>query len=203
MTRFYSLGFCLLCNTRSNDWTPWLDPMSCRLYSQWWWSNRWKTLSNKEFLTSICNIFYWQNVHNNKTIIPLTLVGYEMVMTNSVQHTPLAIYHFTSIVFSWNNLVQVWLLTCQFNILSVLTSHSSLTINLRWQISSCFGEYLHVTSTALKGRFLEKRKSLTLLLGKELSSIRPWWSSRLLPCYYIILFIFDKKSNPLTIPFRK
>ena len=39
----------------------------------------------------------------NKTIIPLALVGYEMIIANSALRASLAIYHLISDVRSWNN----------------------------------------------------------------------------------------------------
>ena len=39
----------------------------------------------------------------SKTIIPLALVGYEMIIANSALRTSLAIYHLISNVPSWNN----------------------------------------------------------------------------------------------------
>ena len=39
----------------------------------------------------------------NKTIIPLALVGYEMIIANSALRATLAIYHLISNVRSWNN----------------------------------------------------------------------------------------------------
>ena len=39
----------------------------------------------------------------NKTIIPLALVGYEIVTANSALRTSLAIYHLISNACSWNN----------------------------------------------------------------------------------------------------
>ena len=39
----------------------------------------------------------------NKTIIPLALVGYEMIIANSALHLSLAIYHLLSNAHSWNN----------------------------------------------------------------------------------------------------
>ena len=36
-------------------------------------------------------------------VIPLTLVGYEMITANLAMHTLLVIYHFISNVHSWNN----------------------------------------------------------------------------------------------------
>ena len=39
----------------------------------------------------------------NKTIIPLTLVGYEMIIANSAVRASLAIYHHISNARSWNN----------------------------------------------------------------------------------------------------
>ena len=38
-----------------------------------------------------------------KTIIPLALVGYEMIIANSALRASLAIYHLISNVRSWNN----------------------------------------------------------------------------------------------------
>ena len=38
-----------------------------------------------------------------KTIIPLALVGYEMIIANSALRASLAIYHLISNVPSWNN----------------------------------------------------------------------------------------------------
>ncbi len=39
----------------------------------------------------------------NKTIIPLTLVGYEIVIANEVRSASLAIYHLISNKREWNN----------------------------------------------------------------------------------------------------
>ena len=39
----------------------------------------------------------------NKTIIPLALVGYEMIIANSALRASLAIYHLISNAHSWNN----------------------------------------------------------------------------------------------------
>ena len=39
----------------------------------------------------------------NKTIIPLALVGYEMIIANSALCASLAIYHLISNARSWNN----------------------------------------------------------------------------------------------------
>ena len=39
----------------------------------------------------------------NKTIIPLVLVGYEMIIANSALRTLLGIYHLISNACSWNN----------------------------------------------------------------------------------------------------
>ena len=39
----------------------------------------------------------------NKTIIPLALVGYEMIIANSALRASLAIYHFISNKREWNN----------------------------------------------------------------------------------------------------
>ena len=39
----------------------------------------------------------------NKTMIPLALVGYEMIIANSALRASSAIYHFISNAHSWNN----------------------------------------------------------------------------------------------------
>ena len=39
----------------------------------------------------------------NKTIIPLALVGYEMIIANSALRASLAIYHLISNKREWNN----------------------------------------------------------------------------------------------------
>ena len=39
----------------------------------------------------------------NKTIIPIALVGYEMIIANSALRASLAIYHLISNTRSWNN----------------------------------------------------------------------------------------------------
>ena len=39
----------------------------------------------------------------NKTINPLVLVGYEMIIANSALHASLAIYHLISNTHLWNN----------------------------------------------------------------------------------------------------
>ena len=39
----------------------------------------------------------------NKTIIPLALVGYEMIIANSALRASLAIYHLISNARPWNN----------------------------------------------------------------------------------------------------
>ena len=39
----------------------------------------------------------------NKTIIPLALVGYEMIIANSALRASLAMYHLVSNAPSWNN----------------------------------------------------------------------------------------------------
>ena len=44
----------------------------------------------------VCFFFY-------KTIIPLALVGYEMITANSVLRALLAFYHLISNAHSWNN----------------------------------------------------------------------------------------------------
>ena len=39
----------------------------------------------------------------NKTIIPLALAGYEMIIAKEARSAELAIYHFISNAPSWNN----------------------------------------------------------------------------------------------------
>ena len=48
------------------------------------------------------SLLYFGGVFN-KTIIPLVLVGYEMIIANSAQCTSLAIYHLISNACLWNN----------------------------------------------------------------------------------------------------
>ena len=48
-------------------------------------------------------VFYILGVVFNKTIIPLALVGYEMIIANSALRASLAIYHLISNARSWNN----------------------------------------------------------------------------------------------------
>ena len=50
----------------------------------------------KIFLSSVCLVF-------NKTIIPLTLVGYELMIAHSVPRTSSAILKLVFNVHSWNN----------------------------------------------------------------------------------------------------
>ena len=48
-------------------------------------------------------VFYILGTFLNKTIIPLALVGYEMIIANSALRASLAIYHLISNARSWNN----------------------------------------------------------------------------------------------------
>ena len=48
-------------------------------------------------------VFYILGGVFNKTIIPLALVGYEMIIANSALRASLAIYHPISNARSWNN----------------------------------------------------------------------------------------------------
>ena len=41
----------------------------------------------------------------NKTIIPLALIGYEMIIANSALQASLAIYHLISNAHLWNNIL--------------------------------------------------------------------------------------------------
>ena len=49
-----------------------------------------------------CSFLYFGGV-SNKTIIPLALVGYEIIIANSALRASLAIYHLISNARSWNN----------------------------------------------------------------------------------------------------
>ena len=51
---------------------------------------------NQHDLATFLDYFY-------KTIIPLALVGYEMIIANSALRASLAIYHLISNARSWNN----------------------------------------------------------------------------------------------------
>ena len=54
------------------------------------------------FLFFKLSLLYFWGVFN-KTIIPLALVGYEMIIANSALCTSLAIYHLISNARLWNN----------------------------------------------------------------------------------------------------
>ena len=56
----------------------------------------WDWLSTHKFSIMFRRVF-------NKTIIPLALVGYEMIIANSALRASLAIYHLISNARSWNN----------------------------------------------------------------------------------------------------
>ena len=45
----------------------------------------------------------------NKTIIPLALVGYEMIIANSALRASLAIYHLISNARSWKHVLPVYI----------------------------------------------------------------------------------------------
>ena len=47
--------------------------------------------------------FYILGALFNKTVIPLALGGYEMILANKALRTSLAIYHLISNASSWNN----------------------------------------------------------------------------------------------------
>jgi len=51
----------------------------------------------------------------NKTIIPLSLVGYEMIIINSALRASLALYHLISNACSWNNCIII-LKICEENL---------------------------------------------------------------------------------------
>ena len=54
------------------------------------------------FVFIVYSFLYFGDVFN-KTIIPLALVGYEMIIANSALRASLAIYHLISNARSWNN----------------------------------------------------------------------------------------------------
>ena len=54
------------------------------------------------FLLQFSFFLYFGGVFNI-TVIPLALVGYEMIIANSALHASLAIYHLISNARSWNN----------------------------------------------------------------------------------------------------
>ena len=54
------------------------------------------------FICFSFNLLYFGGVLN-ETIIPLALVGYEMIIANSALRASLAIYHLISNARSWNN----------------------------------------------------------------------------------------------------
>ena len=53
------------------------------------------------FFLKFSLLYFWGVF--NKTIIPLALVGYEMIITNSSPCASLAIYHLVSNARLWNN----------------------------------------------------------------------------------------------------
>ena len=57
-----------------------------------------------ELLEDLSNIL---GAYLNKTIIPLTLVGYEMIMPNTALGASLTIYLLISNASSWNNSIQL------------------------------------------------------------------------------------------------
>ena len=66
------------------------------------------------------NSWYFVRIFN-KTIIPLVLVGYEMIMAILALCALLAIYHLISKAHSWNNIVKYTLLIILFE---QMKSHS-------------------------------------------------------------------------------
>ena len=56
----------------------------------------------RRFIFFKFSLLYFWGVFN-KTIIPLALVGYEMIIANSALCASLAIYHLTSNARLWNN----------------------------------------------------------------------------------------------------
>ena len=54
------------------------------------------------FVFIVAKFYVWE-AFLIKQYIPLALVGYEMIIVNSVQRASLAIYHLISNARSWNN----------------------------------------------------------------------------------------------------
>ena len=57
----------------------------------------------RRFYFYFSQVFHILGVYFNKTIIPLALVGYEMIIANSLLYDSLAIYLLISNAPSWNN----------------------------------------------------------------------------------------------------
>ena len=65
--------------------------------------NRFAPELNEEEVIELLEDLYNILGRFNKTIIPLALVGYEMIIANSALRASLAIYHLISNARSWNN----------------------------------------------------------------------------------------------------
>ena len=65
--------------------------------------NRFAPELNEEEVIELLEDLYNILGRFNKTIIPLVLVGYEMIIANSALRASLAIYHLISNARSWNN----------------------------------------------------------------------------------------------------
>ena len=69
----------------------------------------------------------------NKTIIPLALVGYEMIIANSALRASLAIDHLISNARSWNNCYIYILLELEYSkFLIALNSERSSNYSDQW-----------------------------------------------------------------------
>ena len=62
-----------------------------------------KSWKSVDFINKVGKISWYFVGIFNKTIIPLTLFGYEMIIANSARYASLAIYHLISNAHSWNN----------------------------------------------------------------------------------------------------
>ena len=77
------------------------------------------------------NSLYFVGVFNT-TIIPLALVGYEMIIANLALRTSFAIYHLISNTHTWNNCYY----TCCYNILCLLVSITKKNTH-SWFLTTC------------------------------------------------------------------
>jgi len=64
---------------------------------------RTRNFGGRVFIFILFSFFYILGTFLRKTIIPLALVGYEMITANSALRASLAIYHFIPNARSWNN----------------------------------------------------------------------------------------------------
>ena len=106
------------------------------------WKTRWKSVvfTNKVRKNSPYSVCVF-----NKAIIPLALVGYEIIITNSAPHASLAIYHLISNAHSWN-------------IGSFSIDEGDSSENVTFKMNSRFFKFCRAYSSSLKmwnvGEFL-------------------------------------------------